>query len=98
MRRKQVVTLPQLIEAVGAAAIVEATGCDRTLPKKWAKGQRPGWKNAEKLVEFAKAIDAGHVHHVSSRPKASHWKSLGVRDDNRSSTNNRGRTQGGMAG
>jgi hypothetical protein len=49
------ITIPALVKELGAEKITEEIGCDRTLPAKWAKGQRPGWSNTEKLVELAKA-------------------------------------------
>lgn len=49
------ITLPKLFEQFGGPTIAEACGCDPSLPSKWAAGQRPGWKNLDALVAFAKA-------------------------------------------
>ncbi len=54
MKKPKPITLPELVRTIGQNEVATAVGCDRTLPKKWEKGQRPGWRNAEKLVEFAK--------------------------------------------
>ena len=53
MKQKPSVTLPALVKALGTHAIVEALGCDRSLPNKWARGGRPGWKYIDQLVPLA---------------------------------------------
>ena len=55
VKQKHSVTLPALVKALGTPAIVEALGCDRSLPNKWARGQRPGWKHIDKLIPLADA-------------------------------------------
>jgi len=58
MAQKKSVTLPELIKALGALkvrqAIVDAGGtCDESLPRKWARGQRPSWRNVDALEALA---------------------------------------------
>jgi hypothetical protein len=55
MKKTKPITLPELVRLLGQNEVATAVGCDRTLPKKWERGQRPGWRNAEKLVDLAKA-------------------------------------------
>jgi|GEM_PF-3352355 len=55
MKKPKSITLPELVRSTDTAELVAAVGCDRTLPQKWEKGQRPGWRNTEKLVAFAKS-------------------------------------------
>jgi len=53
MKKLKPITLPELVRCTDPQELVVATGCNRTLPQKWEKGQRPGWRNTEKLVKFA---------------------------------------------
>lgn len=55
MKKPKPITLPGLVQEVGGSDLARAIGCNPSLPSKWAKGQRPGWRNIEKLVDFAKA-------------------------------------------
>lgn len=47
------ITLPELVRASDHKELKEAIDCDRTLLLKWERGQRPGWRNLEKLMKFA---------------------------------------------
>lgn len=53
MKKLKPITLPALVREVGGAALASMVGCDPSLPCKWAKGQRPSWKNADALVAVA---------------------------------------------
>ena len=54
MKRIKPITLPELVKLLGHSRIIEAIDCNRQLPLRWERGARPGWRNAEKLVAFAK--------------------------------------------
>ena len=53
MKQKPSVTLPELVKKLTAPVITTAVGCDRSLPGKWERGQRPGWRYLEALSSLA---------------------------------------------
>lgn len=53
MPKSEIVTLPEMIKKLGTATVREACDCDESLPRKWAKGARPSWRNVDALLELA---------------------------------------------
>ena len=70
MKKPQPITIPGLVKALGPAEVAEACGCDSRHPYKWARGQRPSWRNMDQLVALATKHGYTLTIPTSSRSKA----------------------------
>lgn len=47
------VTLPELVDRLGAPLVAKEIGVDPSLPRKWRKGSAPSWRSVDALMDLA---------------------------------------------
>lgn len=64
MRKAKPITLPELVNLNGGAALSRQVGCHKSLPCLWAKGRVPSPGNIAKLNQIAR--DMGYQLNLQS--------------------------------